>query len=143
MTLVEIILSIITISISLIALIFSMINANKINRINLRINYFDIFKSDLLEKIPMYYTSFITNESYIANDSIGKDFEDYINNLRIKIKFLNFIDEKNYKLLDRKLIELEEKIILLPTKLEDKDKYIKKIEINIKDIYKKINKHFT
>lgn len=143
MTKLEVILSVITIFISLIALIFSMISAYKINRINLRMNYFDIFKNDLTKELPKFYTSFITNESYIVNDNVGKEFEDYINDLRVKIKFLKFIDEKNYKVLDKKLIELEENIIILPTRIENKDKYIHEIENNIKDIYKKVNKHFT
>lgn len=143
MTKLEVILSIITIFISLIALISSIINAQKINRINLRMNYFDLFKNDLTKELPKFYTSFITNESYIANDMVGKEFEDYINELRIKIKFLKFIDEKNYKLLDKNLVELEEKIIMLPTIINEKDNYIKLIDDNIRKIYSKINKHFT
>lgn len=143
MTKLEVILSIITIFISLIALISSIINAQKINRINLRMNYFDLFKNDLTKELPKFYTSFITNESYIANDLVGKEFEDYINDLRIKIKFLKFIDEKNYKLLDKNLVELEEKIIMLPTIINEKDNYIKLIDDNVRKIYSKINKHFT
>lgn len=143
MTKLEVILSIITIFISLIALISSIINAQKINRINLRMNYFDLFKNDLTKELPKFYTSFITNESYIANDLVGKEFEDYINELRIKIKFLKFIDEKNYKLLDKNLVELEEKIIMLPTIINEKDNYIKLIDDNVRKIYSKINKHFT
>lgn len=143
MTKLEVILSIITIFISLIALIFSMISAYKINRINLRMNYFDLFKNDLTKELPKFYTSFITNESYIVNDDVGKEFEDYINDLRVKIKFLKFIDEKNYKLLDKNLVELEEKIIMLPTIINEKDNYIKLIDDNVRKIYSKINKHFT
>lgn len=143
MTKLEVILSIITIFISLIALIFSMISAYKINRINLRMNYFDIFKNDLTKELPKFYTSFITNESYIVNDNVGKEFEDYINDLRVKIKFLKFIDEKNYKLLDKNLVELEEKIIMLPTIINEKEEYIELIDNNVKKIYSKINKHFT
>lgn len=143
MTTTEIVLSIITILISAAAFIYSLVNSDKINRINLRINYFDIFKDDLTKLIPEFYTSFITNESYIVNDSIGLEFEEYINKFRKKIKFLKFVDKKGYTKLDANLIKLEEEIIILPTRKENREEHILLIDNIIKKIYKTLNKHFT
>lgn len=137
------IFSLISLIISLISLIYSIFNARKINRLNMRNNYYDIFKDDLTKTMPNLHSRFISNESNMFSDKVGEEFEKFINEFREKIKFLSYIDNKNYKCLDNLLVELEEEIILLPVRKQNKTKHIDKIDELMNSIYKKINKHFT
>ena len=140
---IETVISIISFAIALISLIHSIYNSGRINKLNMRNNYFDIFKDDLTWTIPNYCSKFISEESNILNDKIGEEFEHYISEFRTKIKFLLYVDSKNYKKIDDALVDLEEEIIILPTRTDNKDKHIKKFNKLVKLIYKKINKHFS
>lgn len=140
---INVVIPIISFVIALLSLLHSMYNSHKINKFNMRNNYFDIFKEDLTETIPRYCSKFISEDSNILNDEIGKEFEQYISEFRTKVKFLMYIDRKKYKKLDTILIDLEEEVILLPTRTKSKNKHIKKFNKLIKRIYKKISKHFS
>lgn len=74
---------------------------------------------------------------------LEKKFEIYISNFRKKIRFLSFIDNKNYKIIDDALVKLEEEVILLPKIKNNKEEHLKKFNKLIKLIYKKINNHFS
>lgn len=129
--------------IALISLVYSIYNSRKINKLNMRNNYFDIFKEDLTKNMPDFRSRFISEESDKSSDEVGKEFEKYINDFRKKIRFLSYIDNKNYKKIDKSLVKLEEEIILLPTRKKNRDEHIKNIDKLMKYIYKKINKHFS
>ncbi|MDD3187026.1 MAG: hypothetical protein PHD02_00950 [Bacilli bacterium] len=140
----------ITISISIISIIlaaasagFTFYSSMKINKFNMRNNYYDLFKDDLTLLIPKYCTDFISEQSQKCNDEVSEEFEKYINNFRGKIKFLNYVDKKNAKKLDNLLIELEEEIIVLPTRTKNIKSHIKRFNYLINKIYIKINKHFS
>lgn len=143
MALINTITAVIALVLSLSSFIYSIINSYRLNKINMRLNYFDLFKDDITKKFPEYFTKFITDESLQFNDEIGKSFENFINDFRYKIKFLMFIDAKNYKKLDNYLIKLEEEIIILPTRKENKIEHIKKINVLIENIYSILSNHFT
>ncbi len=121
----------------------SIYNSAKINKLNMRNNYFDLFKDDLTIKIPQYCTNFISKESEKFNDEVGKEFEVYINKLREKIKFLEYIDKRNYKDIDESLVAIEEEIILLPTRTDNKKLHIDNFYNQISVIYNRMNKHFS
>ncbi len=140
---IEVFVAILALTLSIVSFFYSIINSHNLNKINMRLNYFDIFKEDITKSFPEYYTKFISEESLKLNDEIGKNFEIYINNFRIKIKFLMFIDKKNYKKLDNYLVRLEEEIIILPTRKENKNEHIQKINNLVENIYKILDRHFT
>lgn len=140
---VTIVLSGISLICSLISFAYSVYNSLKINKFNMRNNYFDFFKDDITQKIPEFCSSFISKESCGINDSVGKQFEVYVNLLRKKIMFIEYIDKKRYKLLDDLLIQLEEEIILLPTRGNNKKEHINSFYDLVKDFYKEMCKHFS
>ena len=135
--------SVISMVISTANVLYSIYISQKVNKLNMRNNYFNIFKEDLTETIPEYYYKFISEESNGTNDQVGKEFEIYIPNFRKKIRFLSFIDNKNYKIIDDALVKLEEEVILLPKIKNNKEEHLKKFNKLIKLIYKKINNHFS
>ena len=65
------------------------------------------------------------------------------NKLREKIKFLEYIDKRNYKDIDESLVAIEEEIILLPTRTDNKKLHIDNFYNQISVIYNRMNKHFS
>lgn len=139
----ELILSCISIALSVFFSIFTILSSLKDKKLNMRNNYYDIFKKDLTETFPKFCSSFISDESFKINDEVGKKFENFIDEFMVKIRFLSYVDEKNYKKINSLLILLEEEIILLPTRKETIQNHINSFNKIVADIYKNINKHFS
>lgn len=134
---------IVTTIISTSALIISIINSVKNNKLNLRTKYYDIiFKDAVLMELPDCYQNYVSITTKSVNKEYSENFEKFIGNFRSKIRFLEFSNNKFYKKLDSILVDIDTDVVLLYSREEHFDKYNDKLYNDIKKLYAQIDKYY-
>lgn len=134
---------VITICVSTSALVISIINSLKNNKLNLRTKYYDIiFKDAVLMELPECYQNYISVSTKSVNKEYSEHFEKFIGGFRNKIRFLEFSNNKFYKKLDGILIDIDTDVVLLYSREEQFDKYNDKLYNDIKRLYIQIDKYY-
>lgn len=128
--------------------IFSLIKSNstekKQRKIKLRENYYEpVFKEMMTKEYPRVFNNFIDIKNNKVSKDNSNDFEKIISNFRKNIRYMMFTDDDIYKVIDDILIEIDEKIVILSTREENKEENIKKICELSNNLYKNINKYFS
>lgn len=138
------ILKYLPIIISTLSLIISVFTVKKQKIIKLRENYYEpVFKEILTKDFPNVFTNFVDINKKIIYKEQSTPFEELLTNFRKKIKYLMFTDEKIFNKLNNLIIEIDELIIILCTKEENKEKNIDNISKQSKLLYKYINDYFS
>lgn len=139
----SIVMMIITLALSITSIIWSYTTSKKTNKISLREKYYnDVFKNILIKQIPDLYTKFINTDNKTVDESISVEFESTIGELRKKIKFLKFTNEKVYTKMDKVLVKIDDAIVLLSSKMDSFERIQPDMEQSIKEIYKLVEKHY-
>lgn len=134
---------IVTTIISTSALIISIINSVKNNKLNLRTKYYDIiFKDAVLMELPDCYQNYVSITTKSVNKEYSENFEKFIGGFRNKIRFLEFSNNKFYKKLDNILVDIDTDVVLLYSREEHFDKYNDKLYNDIKRLYTQIDKYY-
>ena len=136
--------SIISLITSIISLIISTIVSKKINRQNLNAVYFNkIFDSILIDELPksLEKIRYINSTFVDDNDSL----ENTITNLYDKITFFKYKNLKFYKLLEAKIIIVDDFLVqyhgFMCTQREFK-KFKDEIDSSVREIYYLIEKEY-
>lgn len=131
------IISILAILVSIIVAIWTVRRTEKSNYRN---NYYEnILLDPLQKKLPLLLHKAIDNQR--INKKEADKLEKYITEFRNIILPFKYIDEKFYKKFDRKLIELDETLVILYSKTENFDNNSRKLYNTAKQLYKLSEKY--
>ena len=130
--------------VSIWSLIKSTITSRKQKQIKLRENYYEpVFKEIMTKKYPKIFTDFVnikTNQICVEKST---DFENLIGEFRKNIKYLIFTNSDIYEKLEKVLIDIDEKIVILCTKDENRKENIEIITELSKSLYSIVDNYFS
>lgn len=103
--------------------------------------YDDILKDDLNKTLPLLIHKSVDCSNKKVNQKEVEKLESFLLKLREKILVFKYIDLKFYEKLEKNIIDIDEKVVLISSRKEGFDRLYKELSEKVRSLYKTIEKN--